>query len=191
VRRARGGDHEAFRTLVERYQGRAYRLAFRILRSEEEARDAVQEALLKAYTSLAGFEGRSSFFTWLYRLVTNQCIDMRRRGQGARRVEWSDGDPLEEDALRIAPDAEAALPALPEQVLERKELREQIARAIDALPDAARETLLLREVDGLSYAEIAELQGIPRGTVMSRLHYARRKVQQELRAAGAAPGGAP
>jgi RNA polymerase sigma-70 factor (ECF subfamily) len=146
---------------------------------------------LKAYTSLAGFEGRSSFFTWLYRLVTNQCIDMRRRGQGARRVEWSEGDPLEEAALPLAPEAEAALPPLPEQALERKELGEHIARAIGALPEAARETLLLREVDGLSYAEIAEVQGIPRGTVMSRLHYARRKVQQELRAAGAVEGGAP
>ncbi len=92
VRRARAGDHDAFRVLVERYQGRAYRLALRILRSEESARDAVQEAFVKAYTSLARFEERSSFFTWLYRLVTNQCIDMRRREHAERRVEWRDGD---------------------------------------------------------------------------------------------------
>ena len=189
VRRARAGDHEAFRVLVDRYQGRAYRLALRILRSEEAARDAVQEAFVKAYTSLARFEERSSFFTWLYRLVTNQCIDMRRREHAERRVEWRDEEALESSALRLAPGSEGLLPELPADALERKELGEHMETAIRALPEAARATLLLREVDGLSYAEIAEAQGIPRGTVMSRLHYARRKLQLALRAAGVAPGG--
>jgi RNA polymerase sigma-70 factor (ECF subfamily) len=189
VRRARKGDHEAFRVLVERYQGRAYRLALRILRSEEAARDAVQEAFVKAYTSLSRFEERSSFFTWLYRLVTNQCIDMRRREHPERRVELREDDSLEDAALRVAPEVEGALPELPEGALERQELREQLAAAIGELPEPARATLLLREVDGLSYAEIAEAQGIPRGTVMSRLHYARRKLQLALRAAGVAPEG--
>src|SRR5262249_4023897 len=99
VRRARGGDHEAFRLLVERYQGRAHRLALRILRDDEAARDAVQEAFVKAYASLDRFEERASFFTWLYRLVTNQCIDQRRREHRDRRVEWSEGDALEEGLL--------------------------------------------------------------------------------------------
>lgn len=184
MRRARAGDADAFRVLVERYQGRAYRLALRILRSEESARDAVQEAFVKAYTSLGRFEERSSFFTWLYRLVTNQCIDMRRREHAERRVEWREGDPLEEAALPLAPEAEMSAPALPIDEVERLQLREQLAAAIGKLPQAARETLLLREVDGLAYAEIAEAQGIPRGTVMSRLHYARRRVQQAMRAAG-------
>jgi RNA polymerase sigma-70 factor (ECF subfamily) len=190
VRRARAGDPRAFGVLVERYQGRAYRLALRILRSEEGARDAVQEAFVKAYTSLGRFEGRSSFFTWLYRLVTNQCIDMRRREHAERRADWSESEGLEEAALPIAADAELAAPVLPVDEALRKELRTQLAEAIDALPEAARETLLLREVDGLSYAEIAEAQGIPRGTVMSRLHYARRRLQDLLRGAGVeAPGG--
>lgn len=170
--------------LVERYQGRAFRLALRILRSDEAARDAVQEAFVKAYTSLGRFEERSSFFTWLYRLVTNQCIDMRRREHAERRVEWREGDLLEEAALPLAPEAEAAAPVLPSDEVERKQLREQLAAAIGQLPQAARETLLLREVDGLAYAEIAEAQGIPRGTVMSRLHYARRRLQELLRGAG-------
>jgi len=184
VRRARAGDADAFRVLVERYQGRAYRLALRILRNEESARDAVQEAFVKAYTSLGRFEERSSFFTWLYRLVTNQCIDMRRREHAERRVEWREGDPLEEAALPLAPEAELSAPALPVDEVERLQLREQLAAAIGKLPQAARETLLLREVDGLAYAEIAEAQGIPRGTVMSRLHYARRRLQELLRGAG-------
>jgi RNA polymerase sigma-70 factor, ECF subfamily len=187
VRRARAGDHAAFRVLVERYQGRAHRLALRILRDEEAARDAVQEAFVKAYASLGRFEERASFFTWLYRLVTNQCIDMRRREHGERRVDWREGDALEEGILPLAPEAEEAAPALPAEEFERKELRERLASAIDELPENARETLLLREVDGLSYAEIAEAQAIPRGTVMSRLHYARRKLQLTLRAAGVVP----
>ena len=172
--------------LVERYQGRAYRQALRILRNEESARDAVQEAFVKAYTSLGRFEERASFFTWLYRLVTNQCIDMRRREHGDRRVEWREGDPLEEGALPLAPEALDTAPALPIDELARKQLRERMASAIGKLPDATRETLLLREVDGLAYAEIAEVQGIPRGTVMSRLHYARRKLSELLRGAGVA-----
>jgi len=188
VRRARGGDHDAFRILVERYQGRAHRLALRILRDEESARDAVQEAFVKAYASLARFEERSSFFTWLYRLVTNQCIDQRRREHGERRLEWKEGDALEEGLLPLAPEAEEAAPASPTDEVERKELRERLAAAIEELPDAARQTLLLREVDGLSYAEIAEAQAIPRGTVMSRLHYARRRLQQTLRGLGVVPG---
>jgi RNA polymerase sigma-70 factor (ECF subfamily) len=186
VRRARKGDHDAFRVLVERYQGRAFRQAVRILRSEDAARDAVQEAFVKAYTSLDRFEERSSFFTWLYRLVTNQCIDMKRREHADRRVEWREGDVLEEGVLPFAPEVEEAAPALPIDEVARKELRDRMATAIGQLPETTRETLLLREVDGLAYAEIAEVQGIPRGTVMSRLHYARRKLSELLRGAGVA-----
>ena len=135
MRRARAGDHEAFRVLVERYQGRAYRLALRVLRDEEAARDAVQEAFVKAYTSLARFEGRSSFFTWLYRLVMNQCLDMRRRERA--RAAASNGrtaSPLEDGALSLALDAGGA-PApsfAPPTQLARKELREQPGARVDA-----------------------------------------------------------
>jgi RNA polymerase sigma-70 factor (ECF subfamily) len=184
VRRARRGDHEAFRALVERYQGRAYRLALRILRNEEAARDAVQEAFLKAYTSLARFEERSSFYTWFYRLVMNQSIDMRRRERAAQRVAWDEGRPIERAALEPAAGAEPSAAPDASDSLERKEVRERVGAAIEALPPAARETLLLREVDGLSYAEIAKVLEIPRGTVMSRLHYARRRVQEALRRTG-------
>lgn len=185
IARAKSGDHEAFRLLVERYQGRAYRLALRIMGDEELARDIVQEAFLKAYSSLGRFEGRSKFYTWLYRLVFNLCIDTKRRDRSAGHVEWS-----EEQSLEAVPEAGALgfgdpADATPSRELERKELRELMVQAIGALPDDARRTLLLREVDGLSYAEIAKSLGVPKGTVMSRLHYARRRVRAALLETGA------
>jgi RNA polymerase sigma-70 factor (ECF subfamily) len=193
IERARRGDHEAFRVLVERYQARVYRLALRVLRDEERARDAVQDAFLKVYQSLRRFEGRSSFYTWVYRLVLNLCLDLKRRDRSAREVEWDDGREVEVAASEQPASFEEGADAPADAVL-RKELRHQIAAAIDRLPEGARETLVLREVDGLSYAEIAEALGIPKGTVMSRLHYARKRVQELLVEAGAvdaSPGPEP
>ncbi|UCE86064.1 MAG: sigma-70 family RNA polymerase sigma factor [Deltaproteobacteria bacterium] len=186
IARAREGDHAGFRVLVERYQARAYRVAVRVLRNDEQARDAVQEAFLKVYTSLRRFEGRSSFYTWLYRLVVNVCLDMRRRDRSDQHVEWDEGRSLETTDGAEAGYASAAAwdPAGPVGEFERSELRSALAAAIATLPHGQREALILREVDGLSYAEIAEALGISKGTVMSRLHYARRKVQRELIASG-------
>ena len=186
VDRARRGDHAAFRVLVERYQDRVYGLARRILRDPERARDAVQEGFLKAYSALERFEGRSGFYTWLYRLVFNQCIDMKRRDRSSRHEEWDD-----EIARDVAPGADTApLPqgtelADPANAYHRGQLRAALAAAIESLPDDARRTLVLREVDGLSYEEIAKALRIPKGTVMSRLHYARRRVRETLIANGA------
>jgi RNA polymerase sigma-70 factor (ECF subfamily) len=164
--------------LVERHQGRVYRLALRILRDEERARDAAQDAFLKAYRGLAGFEGRSSFYTWLYRLTFNLCIDLRRRDRSAREIEFDEG------VVHAGPDPGGPLleeaDGGPAGALERSEIRERVARAVDTLPEVHRETLLLREAEGLSYGEIAQALGIPKGTVMSRLHYARKRVQKIL-----------
>lgn len=179
VERARAGDHEAFRVLVERYQGRLFRLALRVLRDEEQARDAVQDAFLKVYRSLDRFEGRSSFYTWVYRLVMNQCLDARRRDRSDRHVEFED-----ERSVELRPEAADRAEPEPAAELERGELRGQMQRAIAGLPQDARRTFLLREVDGLSYAEIARSLRIPKGTVMSRLHYARRRLRAALLEAG-------
>ena len=182
VSRAAEGDHEAFRVLVERYQDRAYGLALRVMRDEEQARDVVQEAFLKAYRSLDRFEARSSFYTWFYRVVMNLCIDAKRRQPSGRMVEWDEARALE---APVGTGLDAVDPARqqasgPAGDLERAELRETIRRAIEELPDDARQTLLLREVDGLSYSEIAESLGVPKGTVMSRLHHARRRLRALL-----------
>lgn len=186
IERAKKGDHDAFRILVERYQDRAFHLAVRVLRDEESARDVVQDAFLKVYRSLDRFEGRSGFYTWLYRVVMNLCLDAKRRDRSKQQVEWE-----ETAAVRVDPgSADSANEAYresasPAGALERKELRSIVARAIDQLPDDARETLVLREVEGLSYAEIATCLDVPKGTVMSRLHHARRRVREILIESGA------
>ncbi len=181
----RAGDRNAFRVLVERYQARAFRLALRILRDEDAARDAVQDAFVKAYNNLGKFERRSAFFTWLYRLVKNQCLDVLRRDRSSRTVEWEEGSLAEAEASADATPEVDGVSFGPATEALRKQLREKIDAAIARLPEGARETLILREVEGLSYQEIAEAQGIPKGTVMSRLFYARRQMQAFLIESGA------
>ncbi len=188
VARAQKGDHDSFGELVQRYQARIFHLALRVLRDEEKARDAVQEAFLKAYTSLSRFEGRSGFYTWLYRLSLNHCLDLRRRDRSDRHVEWHEERLSEqhdaEASKGLAPTPRAGGPMVE---LERSELRKYISEAIETLPDGPRETLILREIEGLSYAEIATALEIPKGTVMSRLHYARRRMQSALAELGFHP----
>jgi RNA polymerase sigma-70 factor (ECF subfamily) len=191
VDRARRGDHAAFKVLVERYQDRVYALARRILRDPEQARDAVQEGFLKAYAGLERFEGRSGFYTWLYRLVFNQCIDMKRRDRSARHDEWDDEIARDRRSGRrcgcvAARDRAGRSGPVPTT---GASCREALAAAIESLPEDARRTLVLREVDGLSYEEIARRLRIPKGTVMSRLHYARRRVRDTLIANGAVEDG--
>ena len=188
IRRVLAGDRNAFAVLVGRYQGRAFRLALRVLRNEEHARDAVQDALLKAYSALPRFQGRSGFYTWLYRLVMNQCLDMKRRDKSEREVEWEDDGPGEAGAAALQPPEVAGVRFAPAASMMRQEIRERIAEAIALLPNGPRETLILREVEGLSYAEIAEAQQIPKGPVMSRLHYARKQLQSHLIEMGIATG---
>ena len=145
---------------------------------------------MKAYSNLGKFEGRSSFYTWFYRLVMNQCLDAKRRDKGDRHVEYEEGGAVEQtlEASEMTVPEVSGVAFAPAATLMRKELREHIARAIEQLPDDARETLVLREVEGLSYKEIALAQGIPKGTVMSRLHYARKQLQKILVEAGVAVG---
>lgn len=179
VEQARAGDRDAFRWLVERHEARVVQLARRQLRDDEAARDVAQEVFLKAYRSLDRFEGRSRFATWLYRLTVNQCHDWRRRELARPTAHTGDaGTEVVEGLLSGAPEAD------PSRGAERADLRRGLARALDALPEEMRTTLVLREVDDLSYAEIARVLDIPKGTVMSRLHNARRRLRAELEALG-------
>jgi RNA polymerase sigma-70 factor (ECF subfamily) len=182
VRQARQGDHAAFETLVRRYSERAYRAAYRVVRDPSQSEEIVQEALIKAYRGLRRFESRSSFYTWLYRIVVNLALDRRRREKRVPTMDWDDTV-----AKDIDPRASVPLTADPELSSRRGEVRRLVAEGIKGLPDGQREVLLLREVEGLSYEEIAQSMKISKGTVMSRLHYARKKMLVFLKQAGVEP----
>ena len=182
VRGAQQGNRADFELLVRRYSERAFRAAYRVLREPTASEDVLQEALIKAYRSLDGFEGRSSFYTWLYRIVVNLALDRRRSDLRAPTVEWDDQVIGRLDPRALQPEA-----GDPELASRRTEVRELVARGIQKLPDGQREVLLLREVDGLSYEEVASSMGISKGTVMSRLHYARKKLVAFLSQHGVKP----
>lgn len=181
VQRSRAGDRDAFRVLVERYQRKVAALALGMLRNREDALDVVQDTFAKAWQSLDKFKGDSSFYTWVYRIAVNLCIDQQRRD--AKMPQVPSGPPDGEDG------PEEELPAAvlgdePEDPFRRArdaELARGIQQAISELTPEHRAVILLREVDGLSYEEISQALDCPKGTVMSRLHYARRQLQERLR----------
>ena len=180
VQRVRSGDQRAFKALVERYQRKVYSVALGMLKDKEEARDVAQEAFIKVYKYLEHFKGDASFYTWIYRITVNICIDvMRRKGGKSEHIEFDE---------TIANDtAEANIGALgtrlgtnPQKSMLRKELAEKIQAALAEVPEKHRAILLLREVEGMSYEDLSRTLGIPKGTVMSRLFHARLKVQKIL-----------
>ena len=177
VQRARGGDREAFRQLVERYQRKVAALALGMLRNQEDALDVVQETFTKAYQSLDRFKGDSAFYTWVYRIAHNLCVDHQRRS--AKQPHLSlDADDSSAPPLAL-PDAPP-----PDQPFARArdaEIARRVREAIAGLTPDHRAVILLRELEGLSYEEISQVLECPKGTVMSRLHYARRHLQTRLR----------
>ena len=180
VQQARRGDREAFRTLVERYQHKVTALATGMLRNRDDALDVVQDTFTKAYQSLDRFKGESSFYTWLYRITLNQCIDHQRRTARMPSAPLESAETPEESPTINAArdDAERDDPM---QRVHEAEVGQRIRQAISELTPEHRAVILLREVEGLSYEEISRALECPKGTVMSRLHYARRQLQARLR----------
>lgn len=176
VSRATAKDKEAYRQLVERYQSRAISIAYGILKNREDAEDVVQESFVKAYLSLPNFKGDSSFYTWLYRIVYNMSIDVKRKSARTSRYE-SD---IEERELEHSMEGAAQSQDGPDEELIRKEKLRCIDKAMREISEEHRTVIMLREVDGLDYQEIADVTGVSKGTIMSRLHYARKKLQQVL-----------
>ncbi len=172
------GDQGAFRRLVERHQRSAFLLAVGLVRDENDARELVQEAFLRVYRGLGTFQGGSSFFTWLYRIVTNLAIDHIRK-PGRRGAELFDEDRTgdEPSALPMVSRIDGADPM---DVLRRREIAARIEAALEALPPIHRGVILMREVEGMSYDEIAQAMGVSKGTIMSRLFHARQKLQRAL-----------
>ena len=176
VERVVAGDQRAYQFLVQRYQGRVYAVAYGIMRNPEDAREVAQEAFIKAYRNLPGFRRDSSFYTWIYRITVNLGIDLRRKAYRSRETVLDETRIIPEDAHHTGP---RPMPS-PGKSLERKQLGGRIRTAIEMLPEDQRTTIVLREVQGLSYKEIADAMDCAEGTVMSRLFYGRKKLQELL-----------
>jgi RNA polymerase sigma-70 factor (ECF subfamily) len=183
------GDREAYRSLVERYQDRMLRMALDVVKNQQDAEDIVQESFVKAFLSLDKFKGQSSFFTWLYRITYNMAVDHKRRMQrrGGQHFEYKEqigvssevGPNQTESDSELFPSAQNV--EGPHEALVRKQTGSKLERAFAQLSEEHRAVITLREIDGLDYEEIATALGIPRGTVMSRLFYARKVLQRALR----------
>lgn len=177
VARAKAGDETAFAALVEENQNKVYALALRMVGSPEDAADLAQEAFLSAWRGLPQFQGTAAFSTWLHRLTTNACIDFLRKEKRRRTMGTVFSlDDTEEGAAYDVPDLEAD----PHRMLEKKEIREHISEAMDALSEEHRRVLSLREISGLSYTHIADLLGLEEGTVKSRIARARLALRKKL-----------
>lgn len=184
VEAARRGDAEAFEALVKKHQRKAYAVALGMVHDADEARDICQDAFLKAHKNLAGFEGDAQFFTWLYRIIANLCIDHLRKRRG-ERMEF-DETIATDDASDDSGIAPRRLGFDPGRALADKELRQHLRAALAKLTAPHRAVLIMREVEGLSYKEMADVMNCSIGTIMSRLFHARKKMQAlllELRAA--------
>jgi len=176
VRESRRGDKEAFRELVERYQRKVLSVALGMVQNREDAIELSQETFVKAYENLSKFKGESSFYTWLYRIVVNLAIDARRRSRRHPTVPLEDS-PGGESYSATVPDKELVDPY---QQVRAREIGTRVADAIEELTPDHKAVILLREVEGLSYEDISRVMQCSKGTVMSRLHYARKKLQAKL-----------
>jgi RNA polymerase sigma-70 factor (ECF subfamily) len=176
IEAARQGDRTAFEALLKEARPRSLGVAMKVLHNPDDAEDAVQDAFLKAWRNLGRFEGRSAFSTWIHRIVLNSSLDLMRR-QSCRPGVGS------EDLSDRHERAEEANNETPERAVIRTEIAVVVAEAMAELSPPHREAVRLREIEEYSYEEIAETVACPIGTVMSRLHHARRKLADELRAA--------
>lgn len=178
IQRCQAGDQAAFQVVVERYQQRLYAVAYGILHNREDALDAVQTTFIKMHRSLDGFKSQSGLYTWLYRICTNAAIDLHRKRARRPTVEFDEavGHSAEAGADLVGHHPDDS----PRRALANRELGERIREAIAQLPDGQREAIVLREIEGMSYKEIAEALDVSVGTVMSRLHYGRKRLQELL-----------
>jgi len=176
VSRLKQGHEGAFRILVEQYQKQVFRIAYGITLDREESLDIVQDVFLKVHQNISGFEGKAKLSTWIHRITVNQCLNWQRRWK--RRFRWHH-EPLETengaDRIELASDEEK-----PETRYQTKEMENVFREKLRELPEDARAVFVLKELEGYSYDEIAHQLKIKRGTVSSRLFYARRKLKELL-----------
>ncbi len=186
LQKAKTGNQGAFRELYDKYSGRIFAVCYGKIGNREDAYDLVQETFIKAFRSLDGYRGDAQFYSWVYRIAMNCCMDFLRKKQrrGKRETLSEDVDQSDENKRKGT-----TLVSLdnPMMNVDAAELGERILEAIHGLTQEHKEMILLREVEGMSYEEIAELLGIQKGTVMSRLFYARKLLQEKLKEWGLKP----
>lgn len=178
VERCRANDEAAFNEVVSRYKNKVYNYIYRMTGSSDDAEDLTQEVFIRMYTSIDSFRSQSSLNTWLFRIAGNLCIDRFRRGKN-RTAAYSLDDPIsdgEGETTREIADHTYE----PQRLLENEEMADQIQGALAQLPEKLRATLLLHDIEGLPYEEIAQIVGCPLGTVKSRLFNARMQLRQRL-----------
>ena len=180
VARAKAGDDNAFAQLMQDNETRIYNLTLRMTGNPEDAMDLAQEAFLNAWRGLKFFKGDSAFSTWVYRLASNACIDFLRRKKRRQDIDLSMPTDEEDDSQPDIPDERF----LPERELERQELRQAVADGLKQLSDEHRQVLVMREINGLSYQEIADVLDLEAGTVKSRIARARNSLRKILLKSG-------
>jgi RNA polymerase sigma-70 factor (ECF subfamily) len=158
VRRLKAGDAEAFADLLDRYGAKIFNLVFRSVNPREEAEDVAQEVFVEVWRGIGGFRGDARLSTWIHRVALNVCLEHNRRHH-PEMISLDDAD-------------ESIAPDLPDDWLEKAELKDRVDAALDALPFAQRQVVVLHELQGLTYGEVAQVLGVPVGTVKSRLHHA-------------------
>ena len=171
IEKVLGGDANAFEELVLRYEKTVYNLALRMVGDRDDAFDMTQEAFIKAYGSLSSFRGDSKFSVWIYRITTNVCLDFLRSKSRKQQVSLTVSDD-DEDAQLDIPDPKAD----PEQQLIKKISMQSVEEGLKTLPDKQRQILVMREIGGMSYAEIGKALSIEEGTVKSRIFRARKRL---------------
>lgn len=172
VQKCQAGEMDAFQELALRYHQKIFIVIVGLLRNREDAMEVAQEAFFRAYRKIKSFQGGSSFYTWLYRIAVNLAIDSQRR-QKRTPLDFRDpSDGVFEEHNEVAKD--------PFSDVQDRELREKLVSAIDDLTPEHKAVIILRTIEGLSYKDIGEIVGCSEGTVMSRLHYARKKLQEKL-----------
>ncbi len=178
VKRIKRGDEASFRQLVERYRSRVYSIAYAMTKNQSDADDLSQEIFLKVYRFLPQFKGKSKFYTWLYRLAINTCISaINNRKKKHEEVSLFLSSENKDVLLNTLPEESVVSPM---QLLENKELGQKIRLAIDSLSDGLKEIFILREIEDLSYKDLAEIFKCPEGTIKSRLFRAREELRKKL-----------
>ncbi|MBI5489646.1 MAG: sigma-70 family RNA polymerase sigma factor [Deltaproteobacteria bacterium] len=180
VRRCQKGDSKAFEDLLGRYRRKVYGLAMGMVANRDDAMDVMQDAFVRVFRHIHSFQGDSSFYTWLYRITMNLCIDHVRKSARTRAAPFEDRlahENVDQGDFPILPVRHDVNPG---KAARRHELMRKLSAAMEALPEHHRAVIVMREFEGLSYEEMAQVMQVPKGTIMSRLFHARHKLQKAL-----------